>query len=481
MVGPDFHRPKMAVPNSYELPQVAEAARLSEVNGEAANVATWWDSFNDPILTSLVERAGAANLDVRSAEARVRAARAARDVTASGLLPQVNASAGYLRNRAPGIVNGQNKGIESDLYRAGLDATWEIDVFGGVRRGVEGAEAQIEFTEYDRRDALVTVASEVALNYADLRGTQDQLRVARENLTLQEQTLDFTRRRLAAGFETTRLDVANAEAQVATTRSAIPTLEAAAKEAIFNLGVLLGEEPTALEAELSEPLPIPTVPPVVPAGLPSELLERRPDIRRAEANVHVATAGVGVATADLYPKFALTGTLGFSSNELNDLLNWNGRSWSIGPSVSWPLFSGGRIRANIALNQAKLDESLLGYQSSVLNALREVQVAVENYAREQERRASLVDSVRFNREAVDMSTRLYSEGSTDFLNVLSAQRALLAAEEALTESTRALITDLVAVYKALGGGWETFEPAKSQDQQQQKQEPPPQQTPSQSQ
>jgi multidrug efflux system outer membrane protein len=452
-VGPDFKRPQFAVPAGYELPEVDPAARMSGVSGEAADVERWWASFNDPVLTSLVERAGAANLDVRSAALRVQQARFARDIAAAGQLPEVSLGAGVTRSRTAGRT--------SNLWRAGLDASWEIDVFGGVRRAVESAEAQIESADFDRRDVLVTVASEVALNYADLRGTQEQLRVARENLVIQEKTLDITRRRLAAGFETTKLDLANAEAQVATTRAGIPTLEASTKLSIYTLGVLLGQEPTALEAELADPAPIPPVPPTVPAGLPSDLLERRPDIRRAEALVHVATAEVGVATADLFPKLTLTASLGFSSSELSRLVNWDRRGWSIGPGVSWPLFSGGRLRAAIALNQARLDESLLAYQGSVLNALREVQGSLESYAREQERHAALVGSVQFNRQAVDMATRLYSEGSTDFLNVLTAQRALLSAEESLAQSTRTLMSDLVAVYKALGGGWQGLADAGS--------------------
>jgi NodT family efflux transporter outer membrane factor (OMF) lipoprotein len=456
-VGPDFKRPEAAVPAQYELPAIDPAAQTSAPTAHEADVARWWAFLNDPVLTSLVERASVSNLNVAAAEARIRQARAARGAVASGLLPSVDVSASASRSRSPVIGVPGKTGTTNNFFRTGLDASWELDIFGGTRRAVEAADAGIEASLEDRRDVLVTLVAEVALNYTDLRGLQEELRVARENLDAQEKTLDITRRRLAAGFETTRLDLANAEAQVASTRSAIPGLRAGVRQAIFNLGVLLGREPTALEAELDAATPIPKVPPTVPAGLPSDLLRRRSDIRRAEAQAHQATAQIGVATADLYPRFSLTGALGVSSTQLDSLLEWDRRAWSAGGGVLWPLFAGGRIRAGIAAAEAAADATVIAYRAAVLNALLEVQIALENYAREQERHASLVDAVDANRRAVQMATRLYSEGQTDFLNVLSAQRSLFGAEESLSQSTRTLTTDLITLYKALGGGWERFE------------------------
>lgn len=453
-VGPDYAPPKTAVPAAFEIPRTADAARTSELTGQPADVSRWWASFNDPVLTSLIERGVASNLDLKAAGSRVRQARASRAITAGGQWPQVNSSASATQSRRPTVVNGQTQGITSDLYQAGLDASWEVDVFGGVRRAVEAADAGVVSAEEDRRNVMVTVASEVALNYADLRGLQEQLRVARENLAAQEKTLDITQRKLAAGLDTTRLDVVNAQAQVASTRAGIPSVEAAIRQAIYNLGVLLGLEPTALEQELLTAAPIPSVPPTVPAGLPSDLLERRPDIRRAVAQVHVTTAQIGVAKSDLFPRFSLTGSLGFASDQLSKVVSWDRRSTSIGAGVSWPIFAGGSIRANVALSEERREETLIVLQQTVLNALLEVQVALESYAREQERRAALITAVDSNRRAVEMATRLYAEGQTEFLNVLSAQRSLLGAEQSLAQSTATLTTDLIALYKALGGGWE---------------------------
>jgi multidrug efflux system outer membrane protein len=249
--------------------------------------------------------------------------------------------------------------------------------------------------------------------------------------------------------------VANADAQVATTEAQIPRLEASARAAIYSLGVLLGREPAVLATELSQASPIPPVPPKVPVGLPSDLVRRRPDIRRAEAQVHAATARIGVAAADLFPRFFLTGSFGFSSNDLNRLGNLNNsKFWSFGPSLTWPVFAGGRIRANIEVQDALQEQALIGYQKTVLTALQDVETALVAYAKEQEHRNSLAAAVASNRQAVDLAMKLYVAGRTDFLNVLNAQRSLFVTEDALTQSTRTLGTNLIALYKALGGGWQ---------------------------
>ncbi|MDD3581086.1 MAG: efflux transporter outer membrane subunit, partial [Desulfobacca sp.] len=260
--------------------------------------------------------------------------------------------------------------------------------------------------------------------------------------------------RFAAGF-VSRLDVANADAQVATTEAEIPLLESAARAAIYQLGVLLGREPAALEKTLARALPIPPTPPEIPVGLPSDLVRRRPDIRRAEAQIHAATARIGVATADLFPRFNLMGSFGFSANEVSRLGRIDSKFWSWGPSLSWPLFAGGRIRANIEVQNALQEQALITYQKTVLTALQDVETALVAYAKEQEHQKSLAQAVASNRQAVDLAMQLYVAGKTDFLNVLNAQRALYVTEDALTQSTRSLGTNLIALYKALGGGWET--------------------------
>jgi NodT family efflux transporter outer membrane factor (OMF) lipoprotein len=301
---------------------------------------------------------------------------------------------------------------------------------------------------------LVTLVGDVGTNYFNLRGFQQQIVIARKNLEAQKKTAQITHKRFAAGF-ISRLDVANADAQVATTEAQIPRLESQARAAIYNLGVLLGRPPATLAKDLAIESPIPPTPPQIPVGLPSDLLRRRPDIRRAEARLHAATARIGVATADLFPRFNLTGSLGISASDLTKLGNVStSKFWSFSPSVTWPVFAGGRIRWNIKLQDALQEESLAAYEKTVLTALRDVETALVAYAKEQERRRSLAEAVISNRQAVDLAMKLYVAGKKDFLNVLTAERSLFVNEDALTESTRTLATNLVALYKALGGGWE---------------------------
>jgi NodT family efflux transporter outer membrane factor (OMF) lipoprotein len=454
MVGPNYHRPAAPIPAGYygATTRPATSQPISITNESAPDVARWWVQFDDPTLNTLIERAANGNLDLKQAASRVREARAARGVSASQLWPRVDATGSYSRGAAGHASAG-------DLFRAGLDASWEIDVFGGVRRSVEAADADIDFAVEDRRDVMVTLFSEVALNYLDLRGFQRQIEIARGNIDLQRRSAGLTERLFQAGINS-RLDVVNATAQVASTEAAIPLLESNINQAIYALSVLLGEPPATLLDELSRVAPIPVVPPAVPVGLPSDLLERRPDIRRADANLHAATARVGVATADLFPRFTLNGSLSYGANRFGNLFDVASRSWSIGPAISYPLFNAGQLRSQLNIQTARQEQALLNYQSVVLNALRDVEGALIAYTKEQEHRAILLTAVTANRQAVELSTQLYTQGQTDFLNVLAAQRSLLSSEDALVQSDRVLAQNLIAVYKALGGGWE-FELARS--------------------
>ena len=454
-VGPDYRHPETSVPTAWSGLSTAAAPQPSVTTTLPAELVQWWKTFDDPMLTSLIERAIAANLDLRQAEARVRQARATRGMVASALWPEIDANASYSRSRAGGSSSGSGgtgNGV-LNLYQAGLDAAWELDVFGGVRRSIEAAQADLQASEEDRRDVLVTLVAEVGVDYVSLRGLQQQIFIARNNLEAQKHTAEITRKRFEAGF-VSRLDVANAYAQVATTEANIPLLESAAQATIYNLSVLLGLQPAALAEELGSDKPIPTTPPEVPVGLPSDLLRRRPDIRRAEARLHGATARIGVATADLFPRFSLTGSFGFLSTDLNSLGNWSSRFWSFGPGMSWPIFTAGRIQWNIELQKAVAEQDLAAYEQTILIALKDVETALVAYAKDQERIRSLTVAVANNRSAVDLSTRLYVAGKSDFLNVLVAQRSLNISEEALVLSTRSQVNNLIALYKALGGGWE---------------------------
>jgi NodT family efflux transporter outer membrane factor (OMF) lipoprotein len=454
-VGPNFQSPAAStqMPADWIGPTSQPTTQQSVASSEPTDIAVWWNAFDDAQLTSLIDRAIASNLDLKLATSRIREARAARGVVTAGLFPNVDTNASYQRSRPTGGRAGASFDRSTDLFRAGLDASWEIDIFGGVRRSVEAAEADIQSAVEDRRDVLVTLASEVALDYLDLRSFQRQIEIARRNLETQEKSLDLTQRRQRGGF-VSNLDVANAQAQVASTRAGIPLLEASARQAIYAIAVLLGQQPATMLDELSSVAPIPGTPPTVPIGLPSELLRRRPDIRRAEAELHAATARIGVATADLFPRFSLTGAFGLSGAQASDLVNFGNRFWSFGPAVSWPLFDAGRIGSNIEVQNARQEQALLAYRRAVLVALQDVESSLIAFEKEQQHRASLVDAVEANRRAVDIATRLYTEGRTDFLNVLNAERGLLASEDSLAQSDRLVAQDLVSVYKSLGGGWE---------------------------
>jgi outer membrane protein, multidrug efflux system len=458
-VGPNYQKPNFPAPASWN------EALINGVDARAADLSEWWTTFNDPLLNSLVQRAVRSNLDLRLAEARIREARAARAVTASGQWPRVDVSGSYSRNRSSeNAVGSRGQGavavpragaeLEQNFYNSGFDAVWEIDVFGGVRRSVEAADATLDASVEDRRDTLVTLLGDVARNYIDVRGLQKRILVARANLKGQQDTLDLTRVRFQAGLASD-LDVAQAEGQLNSTAAEIPTLESLLKEASHRLDVLLGSPPGALWDELAKESPIPALPPEVLVGLPSELLRRRPDIRRAERQLAAATAQIGVATAELFPKFSLVGAGGLQSISASDWFSGPSRFWSIGPTVRWPIFDAGRIRADIAVRNAQQEQALTNYEKTILTAFEEVENALVSYAREQARNRSLREAVAANRRAVEMSNELYVRGLVDFLNVLENQRSLFASESDLAQSEARMTTNLVALYKALGGGWET--------------------------
>lgn len=459
-VGPDYREPETKVPTTWDGQNVVTQAQPSKTTNQPVKLVEWWQAFQDPALTSLVEMAIHNNLDVRTAEARIRQARAALGVAGAPLWPGLNSSLIYQRSQSSsanvtssGPALAATAGLR-ELFQVGLDASWELDIFGGTRRNIEAAGADLQAAMEDRRDVLVTMVGEVGNNYLNLRGFQQQIAIANKNLAAQKHNAEITRKRFEAGF-VGALDVANANAQVATTEAQIPTLESSARAAIYSLGVLLGREPAALEKDLAKTGQIPPHPLAIPVGLPSELLRRRPDIRRAESQLHAATARIGVATADLFPKFSLTGSFGFSSNDLTKLGNLaNSKFWAFGPTVTWPIFAGGRIMYNIKVQDALTEQALLTYQKTVLTAMKDVETALVAYAKEQQRRKSLEVAVANNRKAVDVAMKLYVAGKTDFLNVLTAQLNLYTTENALVQSTNTVDTNLIALYKALGGGWE---------------------------
>jgi NodT family efflux transporter outer membrane factor (OMF) lipoprotein len=450
-VGPNYKRPQVAVPNQWT---VAPARGTS---AKAIEKEDWWSSFQDPELNSLIERAAAQNLDFKLALDRVEEARAVRGVARSGYFPSIDASASATRNRQRVIApvapsSAKIVPVEFNNFEGGLGASWELDVFGGIRRGVQAASADVAAAEENRRDVRVILFGDVGRVYAQLRGLQRRLEIANKNIKTQQDTLDLTRTRAKAGLAT-ELDVSRAAAQLESTRAAVPTLLGGIDISIHRLSVLLGEEPGALRSELENASPIPAAGPDVEVGLPSDLLERRPDIRRSEAQLVAATARIGEAKTDLFPRFVLTGAAGRQASQLHDITLGAGNFFSVGPGISLPLFTGGRIRSNIAVQDARQRAALINYRSSVLNALEEVQNALVNYAQEQERRDRLNEAAQQSQLAVDLATEQYKAGLTDFLSVLDAQRELYAEEDQAVQSQTSVTTNVIALYRALGGGW----------------------------
>lgn len=336
----------------------------------------------------------------------------------------------------------------------GLSASWELDLWGKIRRSVELAGATQAASEDDRRGVLLANLAEVARDYVTLRGVQTQLRIARDNARIAQDSLKLTQQRAAGGM-TTNLDVANAQAQLSTTLAQIPSLEQQEAQLINALSLLLGMPPSGLRADLATPRAVPPVPPLVPVGLPSELARRRPDVREAEDKLHAATASIGVARAAFYPSVTLSGSVGLQAIQFAPLFGLNGRQYAFGPGISVPIFENGQLKATLHLTEAQQKEAALTYQQTVLRALHEVDNALTAYRSEQTRRQQLTDAVDQSRRALDLAKERYAQGVADFLTVLDAQRTLLGNELQLADSTTTVSNNLVTLYKALGGGWET--------------------------
>lgn len=482
-MGPNFQPPTWASPTSW-FSGPKEPVRPPESKFVAQPIdPQWWHLFGDPKLTKLEEQVAAENLDVKAASYRLAESRAQLGIARAALFPTLNGNASYDRQQASnngffsiapgatgsaanGAINNTTGGISTgglapfDIWQGGFDASWEIDLWGKNRRTVESAAASAEAADEDQRAVLLSSLAEVARDYIQLRGTQEQLRIANDNVKTAQQSLSLTQQR-AAGGVTTDLDVANASAQLRTTLSQIPTLQQQEAQEINALSLLLGKPPNALRQELATAEPVPPVPPAVPVGLPSELARRRPDIREAEAKLHAATADIGVAEAAFYPDLTLTGSFGLQSLQLKHAFDLASKQYSVGPSLMIPLFQGGQLHATLELRKAEQKEAAINYQKTVLQAWHDVDNALTAYQAEQARRDQLIEAVTENHKALNLAQSRYQEGVADFLTVLDAQRSLLAAEQQLAESTTTVSSNLVALYKALGGGWETNMPVNT--------------------
>jgi NodT family efflux transporter outer membrane factor (OMF) lipoprotein len=474
-VGPNFLPPVSGLP-SVPFANPASATSSKEAAASATTSRPpdpmWWKIFRDPTLTRLEQRVASANLDVRTATLRIAESRFQRGVVAAAELPSVNGAAKYQRE-----LYSQN-GIASLLgqlipgasgpppiqpineYTTGFDASWELDLWGRVRRQIEAADAQIDETEEQRRDTLISVLAETARDYIQLRGAQALLNNANENLKVEQDLLDLTRTRQEKGL-TTGLDVENAAAQVDAVRAQIPAFEQQEAQEINALSLLLDSPPNALRSELVRAKAVPPTPARVPIGVPSELVRRRPDIRLAEEKLHEQTADIGVAVASFYPSLQLNGTLVLDALDFNNLFKANSLQYMAGPSLTVPLFEGGKLTSQLELTKAQQQEAAIAYHKAVLQAWHDVVNALIAFRTEQERRSRLASQIEHSQEALTLARARYNDGVADFTTVLDTARTVLQAQEQHVQSTVNVSTDLVQLYKALGGGWESSFPSSA--------------------
>lgn len=477
---PEYKEPNLPLSDTWSVPVEGGASV------ETTDLTRWWEQLNDEELNTLMVEALRVNLDIKVARARLREARANRGIIAPDRLPQVNATASFKRSRqsentnfgggagagaagALGAASGAGGGGGfggfgggmSNLFEAGFDAQWELDIFGQVGKELEAADADIAAAQEGLRNTQSVLVSEVAREYLEVRAAQRRLGVAMENIAIQKDSVEIAKSRFDAGLSS-ELDVKQAEAQLSATEATVPTLEAAVTSGILRLAILTRRPGGELLPELNAKVTWPEKPAVVPIGLQSDLLRRRPDVRQAERELAAATARISVAVAELYPKFSLTGRFGGQSSELETLNIGAGRFWSFGPGMTLPIFDRGKIKANIEVQNARTDAALATYEKTVLVALDESQTALVEFAKEQRRLASLQEAVAANQRALDIADELYRQGLADFLNVIQAQDARLASQDAVIISEATVLQKMVALYKAVGGGWPLQEEAAPQ-------------------
>jgi outer membrane protein, multidrug efflux system len=462
-VGPDYVSPKPPAPTSFA---EAPGSASGTVSAEPFIDEAWWKNFEDTTLDDLIAQALKSAPDLAESQARVREARALQGIAGAGRYPTVDATSEYTRNLGSDNVptgvppGGLGPGIHSNLWQAGFDASWEVDIFGGIRRTIEAADANYQAVAEDRADATLTLLAEVARDYIELRGAQRRIEVAQKNLAIERDLLALTQSLLGAGLAP-RQDLLRAEAQVRDIQAVIPEFATDERAAAYRIAALIGRPPSEVSAELSQPRPIPQSASQAPVGLPSELLKRRPDVRAAERRIAAANARIGIAQADLYPHFSLTGVAGLESLYFSSFGNASSGYYQIGPGVTWRIFDAGKIRFEVQVESARTAAATAAYERSVLDAFRDVETALVSYANTKVRRNELAAESTADAEATAIAKLLYERGVESFLPVLDAERSLYAADDALAQSERDSAIALIALYKSLGGGWPSASAAMS--------------------
>ena len=448
-VGPDYVKPDVPVPDQWH-EELAHG-----LQNEQSNLHQWWLNFDDPTLTQLIQQAREGNLSLKIAIARVEEARALRGVAKGEWYPDVDAQGTAQRTRTsedttPALPPGYDR--DENFYSAGLDSSWEIDFWGRIRRTVESADASLQASVENYRDVLIILYAEVAGNYVEVRAVQRRIELALQNSEAQKQTLKLTQDRNAAGL-VPRLDVSQAELNLARTESTIPVLQTFLIQSLNRLSVLLGDHPGSLQETLNPNTGIPAPHSNILVGIPSDIMRQRPDIRFAERTLAAQTARIGVATAELYPRFSLLGTFAFEAINGENLFDADSLTYGFGPAFRWNIFDGGRIRNNIRAEDARTEQALIQYEQVVLFALEDVENSMVAYTQEQDRLISLRRAVNAAQESADLVKELYTSGLTDFQNVLDMERSLFLEQDQLAESEGILAQNLIRIYKSLGGGW----------------------------
>lgn len=446
VVGPDYHKPDLALPSHWGSKTAARSAK-------APQLSQWWKQLKDPTLDALIEEAIASNLDVATAKAKVRQARATYRQARGALLPTTEGTASATRTSTSAAAGGTTDATFATLYDGGFDASWELDLFGGNKRAAEAAKYGVDAADEELRDTMLTLIGDVASYYVQAREYQALRDLAKRTAVSQRKSAALTHAEYLAGSATS-VDTAKADALASSTEADIPTYEISYAEAVHRLGVLLGKPPATLEDRLKMSTPIPSPRMSVSTGIPADILVSRPDVRLAERQLAQYTAKIGQAEADRYPSISLTGDISSSAASIGDLAKKSSIGWSLGPSLTVPIFQGGQLKAAVDIAKAERDQYFIAYQSAVLSAMEDVENAVVSLTQERLKYGKLVSSSTAYGRASELSRTLNKAGVSDFLDVLDAERSFYSAEEAVIQSRASIATDYISLNKALGGGWD---------------------------